>query len=209
MFAKDAEGALTASTADAVARAAEAAAFADKLAGKSGLNNVAFLRNIYSTLEEIGGKLPAGQDDAKARDLVKELNSLAQELPDRYLFNNYIELTNQTGRDIRIFKTAPKKGDPTGRMTFHGVLDYQGQLVRSIELLEGLVKQTRNTFIVNCVIDEPELLKPDCDKGFPNTAELHQELEEQKVYLKTFTNDWGKKAVVLKAVDYYIDALKK
>lgn len=200
MFAKDADGALSTSTADAVARAAEAAAFANKLAGESGFVNTAFLRDVYSNLDKLGQKPPDGQDDAKARDLIKELDGLTQYLPNKYAFNGYKRvIENLILTDPQVIITDPQKDavvDKTGN-NFHLVLDYQGKLLASIGLLQGLVKQTRTNFKVNGSNTNPDI------------AALEKELEEQKYYLRKFTDEWGKREVVLKAMDYYISVLKK
>jgi hypothetical protein len=59
------------------------------------------------------------------------------------------------------------------------------------------VKQPRSSFTVNG------------NSTTPDINSLQNELAEQKSYLKKFTDEWGRKEVVLKAVDYYISALKK
>lgn len=209
MFAKDDEGELKGNTADAVARATEAAAFADKLSGKTGLSTISLLRDVYRSFKEQGLAPPKGKDDAKARDLVKQLNKLATHLPDKYQFNNYLE----PSASATVVKTNPKKDDPLTKAgaTFDLVLTYHGQLVLSIQLLESLVNQPRNAFSINCPDPTPPATVPpaNCDSGVPDTASLRKELEEQKLYLKTFTEEWGKQDIVLKAVDYYIALLKK
>jgi hypothetical protein len=223
MFAKDDEGSLSASTADAVARATEATAFADKLAGKGGLTKTAFLRDVYFSLIELGKTPPKGQDDVKARDLVKELDGLYQHLPDKYPFNGYTTESAGTGAGgagaggagaggagaggagaggagaVTAIKTKPQKDTPVDKSTkdFNSVLDYQNKLLNSIEILQGLVKQPRSSFTVNG------------NSTTPDINSLQNELAEQKSYLKKFTDEWGRKEVVLKAVDYYISALKK
>lgn len=208
MFAKDNEGALSPHAADALVRVAEATAFADKLTGKTGLSTIGFLRDVYENLKALGQPTPPkGQDDAEARDLVKQLDDLVKHLPDKYQFNNYVEL------EPTFVTTNPKKDAPIPKagMTFALVLTYHSQLVLSIPELESLVKRARNTFTVNCSPPtSPATVPPaNCDNGIPDTAALSKELEEQKLYLKTFTEEWGKQPVVLKAVDYYIASLKR
>ncbi|MGC4095956.1 MAG: hypothetical protein QM706_02480 [Nitrospira sp.] len=208
MFAKDDEGELKGNTAEAVAKTAEATAFAEKLSGKAGLSSIAFLRDIYANLQELGRPTPPkGRDDAKARDIVGQLDNLVKNLPDKYQFNNYIE------PEATVVRTNPKKDDSIAKagMTFNLVLNYQDQLVNSTQLLEGLIKRPRNTFTINCSPPIlPETVPPlNCDSGIPDTTALSREHEEQKLYLKNFTEEWGKQDIVLKAVDYYIYSLKK
>lgn len=210
MFAKDDEGALSPHTADALVRITESSAFADKLSGKTGLSTIAFLTDVYENLKALGQPTPPkGQNDAEARDLVKQLDDLAKHLPDKYQFNNYEEV------DATFFTINPRKDASISKagMTFGLVLDYHSKLVLSIPTLEGLVKRARNTFtiIVNCPSPTPPAKLPsaNCDNGIPDTAALSKELEEQKLHLKTFTGEWGKQQIVLKAVDYYIASLKR
>jgi hypothetical protein len=210
MFAKDDEGALSPHTADALVRVTESSAFADKLSGKTGLSTMAFLRDVYENLIALGQPTPPkGQDDAEARDLVKQLDDITKHLPDKYQFNNYREpvatfVTTEPKKDASISKAG---------MAFGLVLNYHFQLGQSIQELEGLVKRARNTFtiITNCPPPTPPATVPaaNCDNGIPDTAALSKELEEQKLYLKTFTEEWGKQPIVLKAVDYYIASLKR
>jgi hypothetical protein len=210
MFAKDDEGALSPHTADALVRVTEASAFADKLSGKAGLSTIAFLRDVYENLKALGQPTPPkGQDDAEARDLVRQLDDLVKHLPDKYQYNNSRQ------PEATFFTTEPKKDALISKagMTFDLVLNYHSQLVQSIRELEGLVKRARNTFTItiNCPPPIPPAKVPpaNCDNGFPDTAALSKELEEQKLYLKTFTEEWGKQPIVLRAVDYYIASLKR
>ncbi len=206
MFAKDDEGELKGNTADAVVRAAEAAAFSDKLSSKRGLGTLSLLREVYSGLAKLGTKPPLGQDDSISRHTVKQLDDLIQYLPDKYEFNNYRESSANT------VVTGPKKGSPSPktRMTFDGVIDYHSELALSIQLIEGLLKRPRNSFAVDCPPRADSTPQPaNCDNGIPDTATLQKELEEQRLHLKQFTDEWGKRETVLKAVDYYISSLKR
>lgn len=208
MFAKDDEGALSSHTADALVRVTEASAFADKLSGKTGLSTISFLRDVYENLKALGQPTPPkGQDDVEARALVRQLDELVKHLPDKYHFNNYQE------PEATFVTTEPKKDTSISKagVTFDLVLTYHSQLVLSIQELEGLVKRTRNTFTINCPPLTPPTTvpSPNCDSGIPDTAALSKELDEQQLYLKTFTEEWGKQPIVLKAVDYYIASLKR
>jgi hypothetical protein len=215
MLAKDADGTLKPETADAVARAHEASAFADKLRGSNALTTVAFLGEVYSGLATLAENPPKGQSDAKAGALKMELDNLVASLPSTYPFNAYRE---PKAFAYRYITADPAIGSPVPKAgaKFDLVLRYQNQLVLSIPLLQGLVKQPRNTFSINCVLPlqpappaAPVPPAPNCDSGNPDIATLTKELVDQQDYLKTFTSDWGGKTIVLDALDYFIASLRK